>query len=64
MNDPRMAQMFLFHIYLTLTVAMGTENDGQYSLKQTKCHFGPQFGGLTDVDLTLVSAQLNTKNIS
>ena len=42
MNDPSV----LFHIDLTLTVAMVTENGRQKRLKQTKCHFGPDIGGL------------------
>ena len=42
-----MTLVFLFYIDLTLTVAIVTENGGQYRLKKRKCHFGPQFGGLT-----------------
>ena len=37
--------MFIFHIDLSLKVAMVTENGRQYRLKKRKCHFGPQFGG-------------------
>ena len=40
-----MTQVFVFHIDLTLTVTMVTENGCQYR----KRHFGLQFGGLTDV---------------
>ena len=59
-----MTQVFIFHIYLTLAVAMVTENGHQYMLKCRKCNFGPQFGGFTDiVFINYISAQLNTKNI-
>ena len=43
MNDPSV----LFHIDLTLTVAMVTENGRQNRLKQKKSHFEPESGGLT-----------------
>ena len=43
-----MPQVFIFHIDLTLSVAMVTENGRQYRLKYRKCHFGPHFGGFTD----------------
>ena len=46
--------MFIFHIDLTLTVAMVTENGCKNMLKIEKCHFGPN----------LISAQLNTKKIN
>ena len=39
--------MFIFHIDLTLKVAIVTENGRQYKLKWRKNHFGPQFGGST-----------------
>ena len=42
-----MIQVFLFHIDLTLMVAMVTENGRQNRLKQKKCHFQPKSGGLT-----------------
>ena len=48
-----MAQVFLFHIDLTLTIAIVTENGRQYRLKYRKCHFGSQFGGLIDVFFVL-----------
>ena len=41
--------MFIFHIDLTVSVAMVTENGHQYRLKCRKCHFGPHFGGFTDI---------------
>ena len=34
-----MIQVFLFHIDLTITVAMVTENGRQNRLKSKKCHF-------------------------
>ena len=43
-----MTKVFIFHIDLTLLVAMITENGRQYRLKLRKCHFGPPFGGFTD----------------
>ena len=35
--------------YNYLKVAMVTENGRKYRLKLRKCHFGPQFGGFTDI---------------
>ena len=52
--------MFIFHIDLTLTVAMATENGRQYRLKYRKCLFRPHFGDFTD---SQISAQLKTKKI-
>ena len=43
-----MTIVFIFHIDLTLTVAMVTENGCQYRLKYIKCNFGPQFGRFMD----------------
>ena len=43
-----MPRVFIFHIALTLSVAMVNENGRQYSLKCRKCHFVPHFGGFTD----------------
>ena len=43
-----MIQEFLFHIDLTLTVAMVTENGCQNKLNLTKGHFGPEIGDLVD----------------
>ena len=43
-----MTKVFIFHIDLTLTVAMVTENGRQYRLKYRKCLFRPHFGGFTD----------------
>ena len=40
--------MCIFHIDLTLTVAMVTENGRQYRLKYRKCLLRPHFGGFTD----------------
>ena len=43
-----MIQVFLFHIDLTLTVAMVTENGRQKNAKiKKKCHFELESGGLT-----------------
>ena len=59
-----MTKVFIFHIDLTLTVAMVTENGRQYRLKYRKCLFRPHFGGFTDsVFKNKISAQLNTKGI-
>ena len=59
-----MIKVFVFHIDLSLTVAMVTENGHQNRLKWTKCHFGPEIGGLIDKLFNfLISAQLNTKKI-
>ena len=59
-----MIKVFIFHIDLTLTVAMVTENGRQYRLKYRKCLFRPHFGGFMDnVFKNKISAQLNTKNI-
>ena len=33
-------QVFILHIYLTLKVAMVTENGRKYRLKQRTCHLG------------------------
>ena len=41
--------MCIFHIILTLTVAMVTENGRQYRLKYRKGLFRPHFGGFTDI---------------
>ena len=49
--------MFILHIDLTLKVAMVTENGRQYRLKLRKCHFGPQFGGFTDIDISTAKYQ-------
>ena len=46
-------QVFLFHIDLTLTVAMVTENGCQYRLKYRKCHFGLNFDVLQAVFLKI-----------
>ena len=43
-----MTKVCIFHIDLTLTVAMVTENGRQYRLKYRKCLFRPHFGGFTD----------------
>ena len=45
-----MTQVFIFHIDLTLTIAMVTENGRQYTgkLKYRKMSFWPYFGGFTD----------------
>ena len=59
-----MTKVFIFHIDLTLTVAMVTENVRQYRLKYRKCLFRPHFGGFTDnLFKNYISAQLNTKKI-
>ena len=59
-----MPQVFIFHIDLSLSVAMVTENGRQYRLKCRKCNFGPHFGGFTDsVFKNKISVQLNTKKI-
>ena len=39
-----MPQVFIFHIALTLSVAMVNENGRKYRLKCRKCHFVPHFG--------------------
>ena len=57
MNNP---SVFFFLIDLTLTAAVFTENGQQNKLKWQKCHFGQNFGGLTDM---LHKAQANTKKI-
>ena len=49
----RMAKVFIFHIDLTLTVAMVTENGRQYRLKSRKCHFGLNFDVLQAVFLKI-----------
>ena len=45
-----MTKVCIFHIDLTLTVAMVTENGRQLTcrLKYRKCLFRPHFGGFTD----------------
>ena len=43
-----MIEVLLFHTDLSLTVAMVTENGRQDRLKYTKCHFGPEIGGLIE----------------
>ena len=43
-----MTQVFIFHIDLTSTVAMVTENGRQCRLNRENYHFGLQFGGFTD----------------
>ena len=59
-----MTKVFIFHIDLTLLVAMVTENGCQYRLKLKKCHFGAQFGGFTDIVFkNKISAQLSTKTV-
>ena len=58
-----MPQVFIFHIDLTLSVAMVTENGRQYRLKCKKCNFGTQFGGFADsvfknyIDISTVKYQ-------
>ena len=42
-----MTKVFIFHIDLTLTVAMVTENGRQNRLKSKKCHLELKSGGLT-----------------
>ena len=54
--------MLLFHIDLTLMVAMVTQNGHQNRLNLTKCHFRPEIGGFIDKLFNFqISAQLNTK---
>ena len=48
-----MSQVFIFHIDLTLMVAMVTENGCQYRLKQRKCQFGHNLEVLQTVFLKI-----------
>ena len=48
-----MTKVFIFHIDLTLTVAMVTENGRQYRLKYRKYHFGLNFDVLQAVFLKI-----------
>ena len=48
-----MTKVFIFHIDLTLTLAMVTENGRQYRLKYRKCHFGLNFDVLQAVFLKI-----------
>ena len=60
-----MTKVFIFHIDLTLTVAMVTENGRQYRLKYRKCLYRPHFGGFTDsVFKNYISTAKYQKDIS